>query len=50
MLFSQMFVVDFVGFSQPNQVLVIGVFEPFETLVNQDVVYREIAKTVKGYP
>jgi hypothetical protein len=43
-----MFVVHFVGFSQPNQVLVIGIFEPFETLVNQDVVYREIAKTVKG--
>jgi hypothetical protein len=43
-----MFMVYFVGFSQTNQILVFGVFEPLESLVNQNIMHHEIAKSVKG--
>src|SRR3970040_1409453 len=42
--------VHFVRFSQADQVLVIGVFEPLNPLVNQDIMYHEITKSVKCDP
>jgi hypothetical protein len=42
-----MLVMHFVRFSQSYQVLVIGVFEPLKSLMNQDIVYHEITKSIK---
>jgi hypothetical protein len=36
------------SFSQTNQILVFGIFEPFESLVNQNIMHHEIAKSVKS--
>lgn len=33
-LFSQVFMMYFVGFTQTNEVLILSIFEPLETLMN----------------
>ena len=47
MLLTQMFVVHFVRFAQSYQVFVVGVFEPLKSLMDQDIVYHEITKSVE---
>lgn len=48
MLFVEVLVVHFVGATYGTQVNIVGMAQPAEALVNENIVYKEVCHAVNG--